>query len=100
MALIEAMASCLPVVAAAVGGVPDLLGRVKEKKPEGFQIAERGLMVQSGDAEALAQALLYLSENRGAMQPMIRNAKEFVLTNYGQDRLLNDIKMLYGELLG
>jgi glycosyltransferase involved in cell wall biosynthesis len=100
VALIEAMASCRPVVAAAVGGVPELLGRVKEKKPEGFQIAERGLMVQSGDAEALAQALLYLSENRGAMQPMIRNAKEFVLTNYGQDRLLNDIKMLYGELLG
>jgi glycosyltransferase involved in cell wall biosynthesis len=100
VALIEAMASCRPVVAAAVGGVPELLGRVKEKKPEGFQIAERGLMVQSGDAEALAQALLYLSENRGAMQPMIRNAKEFVLTNYGQDRLLNDIKKLYGELLG
>jgi glycosyltransferase involved in cell wall biosynthesis len=100
VALIEAMASCRPVVATAVGGVPDLLGRVKEKKPGGFRIAERGLMTQSGDAEALARAILYLSENRGTMQPMIRKAKEFVLTNYGQDRLLNDIKMLYGELLG
>jgi glycosyltransferase involved in cell wall biosynthesis len=100
VALIEAMASCRPVIAAAVGGVPDLLGRVLEKKPEGFQIAERGLMVQSGDADALARALLYLSENRDAMQPMIQKAKGFVLTNYDQGRLLKDIKMLYGELLG
>jgi glycosyltransferase involved in cell wall biosynthesis len=99
VALIEAMASCRPVVATAVGGVPDLLGRVKETTPGGFQIAERGLMVQSGDAEALARALMYLSENRGAMQSMIRKAKEFVLANYDQDRLLNDIKILYGDLL-
>ena len=100
VALIEAMAAGRPVVAAAVGGVPDLMGTVLEKKPAGFQIAERGLMVQSKDAEALARALLYLSENRDAMQPMVRKAKEFALTNYDQDRLVNDIKMLYGELLG
>jgi len=99
VALIEAMAACRPVVAAAVGGVPDLLGSVLEQKPAGFQIAERGLMVQSGDAAALARALLYLSETRCAMQPMVRKAKGFVLNYYDQGRLLKDIKMLYGELL-
>jgi len=34
------------------------------------------------------------------MQPMIRKAQDFVLTNFGQGRWLNDIKRLYGELLG
>jgi glycosyltransferase involved in cell wall biosynthesis len=97
--LIEAMASCRPVVATSVGGVTDLLGCVKEKKSEGFMIAERGLMVQTGDAEAMAQALLYLSESPDAVQSMIQNAKAFVLAEYDQNRLLKDIKTLYGELL-
>jgi glycosyltransferase involved in cell wall biosynthesis len=100
VALIEAMASCRPVVATAVGGVTDLLGGVKEKRPEGFLIAERGLMVETGDAKAMAQAFMYLSENPAALQPTIEKARKFVLTNYDQKRLINDIKMLYGELLG
>jgi len=100
VALIEAMASSRPVVATAVGGVADLLGPIKEKKAEGFLIAERGLMVQTGDANAMAQAFLYLSENPAALQPMIQKAREFVLTNYDRKRLISDIKILYGELLG
>jgi glycosyltransferase involved in cell wall biosynthesis len=83
------------VVATAVGGVPDLIGRVMEKKTDGFQIGERGLILSSGNAKALAGALLFVLENREELKPMIQCAKEFVFANYSQQRLLNDIKILY-----
>jgi len=99
VAIIEAMASSRPVIASAVGGVPDLIGNIIEKKTDGFQIAERGLSVPSGDAGALAAALLFVFDNRSSLEAMIKRAKAFVLTNYSQDRLLKDISMLYDELV-
>jgi glycosyltransferase involved in cell wall biosynthesis len=98
VAVIESMASSRPVIATDVGGVPDLLGKVLEKRAEGFQIAERGLMVPSEDAGAFAAGLLFLLENMGGLAPMVRRAKEFVLANYAQERLLNDIRQLYEQL--
>jgi glycosyltransferase involved in cell wall biosynthesis len=99
VAIIEAMASSRPVIASAVGGVPDLIGNIIEKKTDGFQIAERGLSVPSGDAGALAGALLFVFNNMNSLEPMVRRAKNFVHTNYSQDRLLKDISMLYDELV-
>jgi glycosyltransferase involved in cell wall biosynthesis len=95
VAIIEAMAASRPVVATAVGGVPDLIGSVIAEKPEGFQLAQRGLILPSENAHALAGALLFLLESRKEMEPMIRRAKQFVFANYCQQRLLNDIKTLY-----
>jgi glycosyltransferase involved in cell wall biosynthesis len=95
VAIIEAMAASRPVVATAVGGVPDLIGSVVEKKSNGFQIGERGLILPSENAKALAGALVFVLENRKEMKPMIRRAKEFVFANYSQRRLLSDIKALY-----
>jgi len=95
VAIIEAMAASRPVVATAVGGVPDLIGSVMGKKPDGFQIGERGLILPSENAKALAGALLFVLENRKELKPMIRRAKEFAFSNYSQQRLLNEIKTLY-----
>jgi glycosyltransferase involved in cell wall biosynthesis len=95
VAIIEAMAASRPVVTTAVGGVPDLIGSVMEKKPGGFQIGKRGLILPSGNAEALAGALLFVLENREELKPMIQCAKEFVFASFSQQRLLNDIKTLY-----
>ena len=98
-AIIEAMASSRPVIASAVGGVPDLIGNIIEEKSDGFQIAERGLSVESGDVRALAAALLFIYKNMSSLEPMIKRAKEFVLANYAQDQFLKEISMLYDELL-
>ena len=95
VAIIEAMAASRPVVARAVGGVPDLIGRIMGKNTDGFQIGERGLMLPSENAEALAGALLFVLENRNELKPTIRRAKAFALGNYSQQRLLYDIKTLY-----
>jgi glycosyltransferase involved in cell wall biosynthesis len=99
VAMIESMASSRPVIATDVGGVTDLLGKVVEKRAEGFLIAERGLLVPSEDAKAFAAGLLFLLENMGGLESMIRRAREFVLDNYSEDRLLKDITGLYDELM-
>ena len=95
VAIIEAMAASRPVVATAVGGVPDLIGSVTGKKADGFQIGERGLILPSENAEALAGALVFVMENQNELKPTIRRAKAFALANYSQQRLLNDIQTLY-----
>jgi glycosyltransferase involved in cell wall biosynthesis len=99
VAIIEAMASSRPVIASAVGGVSDLIGPIIEKKPDGFHIAERGLAIPSGNAGALAGALLFLLENKDGLEQLIRRAQEFVFANYGQERLLNEIRTLYDDLI-
>jgi glycosyltransferase involved in cell wall biosynthesis len=95
VAIIEAMAASRPVVATAVGGVPDLIGSVMDQQRDGFQIGERGLMLPTENAEALAGALLFVMEKRNELKPTIRRAKAFALANYSKQRLLNDIKTLY-----
>jgi glycosyltransferase involved in cell wall biosynthesis len=59
----EAMAAGLPVVATAVGGVPDLLG-------------ETGLLVPPGDARALVAALERLLTDRILAAGLARAARE------------------------
>jgi glycosyltransferase involved in cell wall biosynthesis len=49
MVVAEALAAGLPVVATAVGGVPEALGRTDDGPP--------GLLVPAGDRSALAGAL-------------------------------------------
>lgn len=99
VALIEAMAAQKPVVATGVGGVPDLLGRIIETKSSGFQIAENGILVPSDNHKALTEALLFLYKQSDLVSVHTTHAHEFVMKNYSKERLLNDIKRLYAELL-
>ena len=88
VALIEAMASGVPVLATAVGGTPDLLeeGRL-------------GRLVPPGDPNALACALAetlsggYDSAEKAAL------ARRSVLQRFSLERLLGDLDRLYLRLL-
>jgi glycosyltransferase involved in cell wall biosynthesis len=97
--LIEAMAASKPVVATDVGGVRDLLGEIGEKRPNGVQLAGNGILVPPEDAEALANALLFLLENRKKIDQMTVNAKNFVSRKYSLKRLVDDIEILYAALV-
>jgi glycosyltransferase involved in cell wall biosynthesis len=101
LTLIEAMANERAVVATGVGGVVDLLGGIEAhllRRPRGWQVCERGVTVQSGDAEAFCDALAYLAANAGLRAQMGERGRSFVERNYSVARLVADVLKLYQEL--
>ncbi|MBW1796948.1 MAG: glycosyltransferase, partial [Deltaproteobacteria bacterium] len=87
------------VVATDVGGVRDLLGKIKEKRPNGVQLAGNGILVPPENGKALANALLFVLENRKKLDQMAMNARDFVSKKYSLKRLVDDIETLYNELV-
>jgi glycosyltransferase involved in cell wall biosynthesis len=101
LTLIEAMANERAVVATGVGGVVDLLGGIDPhllRRPRGWQACERGALVESGDAEAFADALHYLAGNAGLRAQVGARGRAFVESNYSVARLVADVVKLYEEL--
>lgn len=88
VALIEALAAARPVVATAVGGTPDLLGR-----------GAFGTLVAAGDAPALAGAIEALLDDPQGAGARARAGRAHVLAEHGVARLLRDLDHLYRELL-
>jgi glycosyltransferase involved in cell wall biosynthesis len=86
--VIEALASGTPVVATAVGGVPDVV-----------MDQETGILVPSGDAEALAEAMLRLIRAPEWAQELALEGQQDVLKRFDLKRLTNDMASLYLALL-
>jgi glycosyltransferase involved in cell wall biosynthesis len=99
LSLIEAMAAGKPVISTAVGGVPGLLGDVREVC-SGFAICERGSRVESFDPEDYARGLSNLIDGSEARTEMAARGSDFIRAKYGKERLIADIKDLYRELMG
>ena len=87
VALIEALAAARPVVATAVGGTPDLIGR-----------DERGLLVPAGEPTALAQAILDTLLESDAARRRALAGREHVMSLHSSQRLFRDVDALYREL--
>lgn len=86
--MLEAMASGLPVVSTAVGGIPDLV-----------QEGQTGLLVPAGDSASLARALAYYaSQPQLALQHGIR-ARQHVDQHHSMSAMLSDYLALYDRLL-
>lgn len=62
--IIEAMSHGVPIIASAVGGIPDML------------TPETGILVPAGDADALARAMLRLAADRALCARMGRAARQ------------------------
>jgi glycosyltransferase involved in cell wall biosynthesis len=114
VAVIEAMATGVPVIATDVGGVRELISergtpiqpfgftrqtRKAESRQGEFEICERGILVKSGDAEGLAQGLQYLLEQPDLRRQMGQRGKEYALKHYTKERLTADMNRLYRSLL-
>jgi glycosyltransferase involved in cell wall biosynthesis len=100
LTLIEAMANARPVVSTAVGGVVDLLGDlVSPGANESFETCQRGLRVLPNNAAAFAAALHRLVEDSDLRQEMGERGLLFVQRNYSKDRLLENVRALYEDLL-
>ncbi|MBL8120194.1 MAG: glycosyltransferase [Anaerolineae bacterium] len=82
--VIEGLAAGCPVVATAVGGVPDLLDQ-----------GELGRLVEEQSATALGTAILETLAN----PPDPQLAQQRMIDRYGIDRLVTDLSGLYRGLL-
>lgn len=86
-ALVEAMYAGLPSVAAAVGGVPELI-----------ESGRQGILVEPGNPEQLAAALAELAadpQRRGILGTAARERS----AGYSSERMIEKIEALYEELL-
>jgi glycosyltransferase involved in cell wall biosynthesis len=100
LTLIEAMANARPVISTGVGGVVDLLGQpLSVSDHEAFVVCERGVRVRPNDARAFAAGLAQLIGDESLRREIGERSLQFVLAHYSKERLLADIKSLYGELL-
>jgi len=98
LSLIEAMAAGKAVISTAVGGVPGLIGSAAETL-DGFAICDRGIRVDSFDADDYARGLRYLIDDPQARAEMGARGAEFIHTKYSKERLITDIKELYRKLV-
>lgn len=88
VAAIEAMASRCPVVATRVGGVPDLI-----------EDGVTGLLVESGDATGLADAVITALQDPYLVGRLAEAARARVRVDFNEDRLVMDTARLYWRLL-
>jgi glycosyltransferase involved in cell wall biosynthesis len=89
VAILEAMALGRPVVATAAGGVP---GIVKD--------GETGLLVEPGDAEALAGGMRRLLSDRALAARLAGAALELVEEEYGLEPMVRATEDVYLKVLG
>lgn len=82
--IIEAMASGLPVVATAVGGIPELVAH-----------GRTGRLVPSGDVEALAGAVLDLLADPARAEEFGRAGRSRIEQTYSFDRMVGQFEDLY-----
>lgn len=87
MTIIEAMASGVPVVATAVGGVPEL---IEEDRT--------GMLRSVGDAEGLADALVRLAESQGLRDQLAAAANERVRTRFSEAKMIDRYDHLFREM--
>ena len=87
VAVLEAMAHGVPVVATRVGGIPDVIAH-----------GANGLLVEPGNPQALARAMVALLNDRALRARLREAAYRDVARRYGIDAVLAQLEALYREL--
>ena len=86
VAALEAMSCGLPVVASAVGGLPEIVD------------SEVGALVPPGDSAALARAVIRLFEDEHLEEKGLRG-RERVVAHWGSERLVDRHLEIYHDLI-
>lgn len=89
LVLLEAMVRARPVIASAVGGVPDVI-----------EPGVHGTLVPPGDVAALAAALEHVHRKPDQAWRMGRSAAQRVRDHYTWQAVVGDFESLYDEVLG
>jgi glycosyltransferase involved in cell wall biosynthesis len=88
LAIMEAMANGIPVVATNVGGIRNLIKN-----------NETGILVSSGDSKALADGIISLLKNKEKANMLSFNAQDFVQREFSLEKMVNKTEALYKSLL-
>ncbi len=88
IALLEAMAAGLPVVASAVGGIPEVVNSGKN-----------GILIPPANPGELVNALLTVSKNDRLRKSLSKVAKETIRKRFGVEKWITKIENTYTELL-
>ncbi len=86
--ILEAMACETPIVATAVGGIPEQVAA-----------GESGLLTPPGDAEAMAAAIASLLDEPARRQAFGARAGEIARARFSRSRMVNDYLDWFGEIL-
>jgi len=88
MAVLEAMAYGLPVIASRVGAVP-----------EAMTDGQEGFIIAPGDVEALTDRMLRLTRNLELRRQMGAAARRRAETEFSLDVIVDRLMRIYGEVL-
>jgi glycosyltransferase involved in cell wall biosynthesis len=87
VALLEALACGLPVVATSVGGAPDVIAH-----------GENGWLIPAENREALQEAILALLGHLPLRREMGCKARQHILANYSLEGIATRLGVLYQEM--
>ncbi len=88
LALLEAMAAGVPVVATRVGGVSEVM-----------EDGKTGLLVPPGDSHALAESIVTLLDNRTLAREIGESARNVVASRFSLTGALEAYQEIYTELI-
>ena len=89
LAVLEAMACGLPVVASRVGGIPEIITNPK-----------LGTLIPPDDAEAIAAAVCSFLENPQSARDVGQNGAEHVRKKFGLKSMVRQLEAVYDEAIG
>ena len=88
IALVEAMAAGCPVVATAVGGIPEVV-----------QTGRTGMLIPAGDSKAVTEALADLLKDQSKARVFGRDGQRWVGTQFAVSTMVHHHESLYTRLL-
>lgn len=88
LAICEGMVAGLPIVATAVGGIPEMLRH-----------EQSGLLVQAGDEDALVRETIRLMDDASLHRRLGAEARRFIETDYALSDAVDTLAATYEELV-
>lgn len=89
VAILQAMASSLPVIASGVGGIP-----------EAVRDGENGILVPPADSSAIKNAVIKLLADSDLRRKMGQNGRKIVEEEFSVNCMVEGILDVYSEILG
>ena len=89
LAICEGMAAGLPIIASAVGGLPEILDE-----------GRNGVLVAPADEDAFVEAVLHMIDDRDAARRYGAQARHFIENDYSLTTAVRKVEQTYAEMMG